>query len=78
MRGIAAWSQSERRFTEWVQKVAYWYGQLAFVPPSVRRAAFRMIEAMPALKRRTLLVAAVRRPTGTERLERFALRESLS
>jgi hypothetical protein len=31
--GIAAWSVSERRFTEWVQSVAFWYGQLAFVPP---------------------------------------------
>ncbi len=78
MRGIAAWSRSERRFTEWVQTVAYWYGQLAFVPPVVRRTVFRLIEAMPALKRRTLLVAAVRRPTGTERSRRFALQESLS
>jgi 2-polyprenyl-6-methoxyphenol hydroxylase-like FAD-dependent oxidoreductase len=50
-RGIAAWQRSERRFTEWVQKVAYWYGQLAFMPPALRNAAFRMIGASSALKR---------------------------
>ena len=34
VRGIAAWTQQERRFTEWVQTVSYWYGQLAFMPPA--------------------------------------------
>jgi 2-polyprenyl-6-methoxyphenol hydroxylase-like FAD-dependent oxidoreductase len=66
VRGIAAWTQQERRFTEWVQTVSYWYGQLAFMPPAVRNAAFRIIGASEILKARTLLVAARRIPTGTE------------
>jgi 2-polyprenyl-6-methoxyphenol hydroxylase-like FAD-dependent oxidoreductase len=64
-QGIAAWTRRERRFTEWVQTVSYWYGQLAFLPPAVRNAAFRAIDASDAVKRRTLLVAARRIPTGT-------------
>lgn len=68
LRGIAAWKARERRFTEWVQTVAYWYGQLAFVPPAVRNAAFRGINRSEWLKSRTILVAARRVPTGTEAL----------
>jgi 2-polyprenyl-6-methoxyphenol hydroxylase-like FAD-dependent oxidoreductase len=68
MRGIAAWTAKERRFTEWVQTVAYWYGQLAFMPPAVRNAAFRTIARSEWLKSRTILVAARRVPTGTEGL----------
>ncbi len=64
-RGIAAWTRRERRFTEWVQTVSYWYGQLAFLPPVIRNAAFRAIGASDAVKGRTLLVAARRMPTGT-------------
>jgi 2-polyprenyl-6-methoxyphenol hydroxylase-like FAD-dependent oxidoreductase len=64
-RGITAWEKRERRFTEWVQTVSYWYGQLAFLPSVFRNAAFNMIGASDTLKGRTLLVAARRRPTGT-------------
>ena len=64
-RGIAAWTLHERRFTEWVQTVSYWYGQLAFFPPPLRNATFRAIGAIDAVKGRTLLVAARRKPTGT-------------
>jgi 2-polyprenyl-6-methoxyphenol hydroxylase-like FAD-dependent oxidoreductase len=64
-RGIAAWTRRERRFTEWVQTVSYWYGQLAFLPPALRNAAFRAIGASDAVKARTLLVAARRMPMGT-------------
>jgi 2-polyprenyl-6-methoxyphenol hydroxylase-like FAD-dependent oxidoreductase len=64
-RGIEAWTRRERRFVEWVQTVSYWYGQLAFLPPVFRNAAFRAIGVNDALKRRTLLVAARRIPTGT-------------
>ena len=68
MRGIAAWTRRERRFTEWVQTVAYCYGQLAFTPPALRNAAFRLIASSTFLKNRTILVAARRVPTGTEAL----------
>ncbi len=64
LRGIEAWKASERRFVEWVQTVAYWYGQLAFAPPAVRNAAFRIIGSTDFLKRRTIQVAARRIPTG--------------
>ena len=68
LRGIAAWTQRERRFTEWVQTVAYWYGQLAFAPPALRNAAFRLVSSSAFLRNRTILVAARRVPTGTEAL----------
>ena len=64
-RGIAVWERRERRFIEWVQTVSYWYGQLAFLSPVFRNAAFRIIGASDTLKARTLLVAARRIPTGT-------------
>src|SRR5215469_4435897 len=41
--GLAEWQHRQRRFTEWVQRVAYWYGQLALLPPALRLAAFRAI-----------------------------------
>jgi 2-polyprenyl-6-methoxyphenol hydroxylase-like FAD-dependent oxidoreductase len=63
-RGIAAWTSRERRFIEWVQTVSYWYGQLAFLSPALRNAAFRTIGASESLKARTLLVAARRSPAG--------------
>lgn len=64
LRGIEAWKAAERRFVEWVQTVAYWYGQLAFAPPTIRNAAFRVISSTDSLKRRTIQVAARRDPTG--------------
>lgn len=63
-RGIAAWKRSERRFTEWVQRVSYCYGQLAHLPPAMRTAAFQAIDRSDCLKRATLLVAARRDPTA--------------
>src|SRR5580693_6757205 len=36
--GIAAWEVQERPFTEWIQRIAYWYGQLALLPASARTA----------------------------------------
>jgi 2-polyprenyl-6-methoxyphenol hydroxylase-like FAD-dependent oxidoreductase len=63
--GIALWQRRERRVTEWIQQVAFWYGQLAFLPPRLRTAAFRAISVSERLKRRTILVASSRIPTGT-------------
>jgi 2-polyprenyl-6-methoxyphenol hydroxylase-like FAD-dependent oxidoreductase len=63
--GIALWQRRERRVTEWIQQVAFWYGQLAFLPPRLRTAAFRAISVSDRLKRRTILVASSRIPTGT-------------
>lgn len=62
--GIAAWRRRERRFTEWVQRVSYWYGQLALLPPAVRAAAFRTVDRTAWLKNATLLVAVRRDPTN--------------
>lgn len=61
--GIAVWRRRERRFTEWVQRVAYWYGQLAVLPPAARTAVFRLLDRAPWLKDATLLAAARRDPT---------------
>ncbi|HEX3953903.1 MAG TPA: NAD(P)/FAD-dependent oxidoreductase [Stellaceae bacterium] len=62
--GIDAWQRRERAFTEWVQRVAYWYGQLARLPPAARTAAFRALDATEWLKGATLLVAARHDPTA--------------
>jgi 2-polyprenyl-6-methoxyphenol hydroxylase-like FAD-dependent oxidoreductase len=64
--GIADWQRRQRRFTEWVQRVAYWYGQLARLPPSLRLAAFRAIGSSETLQAATLFVAARRDPTAPE------------
>ena len=61
--GIAEWQRRERRFTEWVQRVAYWYGQLALLPPGVRTAIFHTIDRHEWLKSATLLAAARRDAT---------------
>ncbi|HTQ32675.1 MAG TPA: NAD(P)/FAD-dependent oxidoreductase [Stellaceae bacterium] len=64
--GIADWQRRERRFAEWVQRVSYWYGQLAFLPPALRLAAFRAIGRSESLQAATLFVAARRDPTAPE------------
>jgi 2-polyprenyl-6-methoxyphenol hydroxylase-like FAD-dependent oxidoreductase len=62
--GLVEWKRRQRRFTEWVQRVAYWYGQLALLPPAARIAAFRAIGRSETLTAATLLVAARRDPTA--------------
>jgi 2-polyprenyl-6-methoxyphenol hydroxylase-like FAD-dependent oxidoreductase len=66
--GIAAWEMQERPFTEWVQRIAYWYGQLAFLPASARTAVFKALDANEWVKRQTLLAAACRDVTAPRRI----------
>lgn len=63
--GLALWEARERRFVEWVQSVSGWYGDLARLPPVLRRGAVRVIGGTPWIRRRTIRCAAVRRPYGT-------------
>jgi 2-polyprenyl-6-methoxyphenol hydroxylase-like FAD-dependent oxidoreductase len=63
--GIAEWKRRERHFIEWVQRVSYWYGRLALLPPAARTAVFRLLDKTQWLKNATLLVAARRDPTVT-------------
>jgi 2-polyprenyl-6-methoxyphenol hydroxylase-like FAD-dependent oxidoreductase len=70
--GIVDWKRRQRRFTEWVQRVAYWYGQLARLPPTLRTAAFRTLDRSDNLKAATLFVAAHRDATAPERWHRMA------
>jgi 2-polyprenyl-6-methoxyphenol hydroxylase-like FAD-dependent oxidoreductase len=63
--GIAEWKRRERRFIQWVQRVSYWYGQAALLPPAVRTAVFRLLDRTEWLKNATLLAAARRDPTVT-------------
>ena len=65
--GLAQWELRERPFTEWVQRLAYWYGQLAYLPVPMRTAALRAIDASEWLKRRTVLAAACRDVTAMPR-----------
>ena len=66
--GISAWEMQERPFTEWVQRIAYWYGQLAFLPASARTAIFKALDASEWVKRQTLLAAACRDVTAPRRI----------
>jgi hypothetical protein len=67
LNGIAAWELQERPFTEWVQRIAHWYGQLAFLPRSARTAVLKAVNASEWVKRQTLLAAASRDVTATRR-----------
>jgi 2-polyprenyl-6-methoxyphenol hydroxylase-like FAD-dependent oxidoreductase len=64
--GIEMWKRRQRHLIQWVQRVAYWYGQLAFLPAPVRTAAFKAIDRSEALKRVTLLAAARHDPTAAD------------
>ncbi|MGA7863251.1 MAG: NAD(P)/FAD-dependent oxidoreductase [Stellaceae bacterium] len=66
--GISAWEMHERPFTEWVQRVADWNGQLAFLPATARTAIFRALNASEWVKRQTLLAAACRDVTAPRRI----------
>ncbi len=64
--GIILWKRRAQRLIAWVQRVAYWYGQLALLPPAARSAAFRALGASDALTRVTLLVGASHDPTAAD------------
>ena len=63
--GIATWKRSERRIIEWVQRVAFWYGQLARLPASARTAAFKAIDNCGGLQR-IMLLGARHDPTAAD------------
>ena len=64
IQGLADWEMNERPFTEWLQWVAYWYGQLAFLAPRVRSAVLKAIDTSEWAKRRILLAATRRDVTA--------------
>jgi 2-polyprenyl-6-methoxyphenol hydroxylase-like FAD-dependent oxidoreductase len=64
--GLAEWQRRQRRFTEWVQRVAHWYGQFALLPTPLHLATFRAIGASEKLQAATLFVAARCDPTAPE------------
>jgi hypothetical protein len=61
---LATWEQSERSFVKWVQSVSRFYGELALLPPGLRRLALKAIGSNDWLRRRTIRCAAVRVPIG--------------
>jgi len=62
---LASWERRQRPITELTQDVAYWYGQLAFLPQAIRRRLFALIDNTEWLKRRTILATALHVPIGT-------------
>jgi 2-polyprenyl-6-methoxyphenol hydroxylase-like FAD-dependent oxidoreductase len=66
--GLAAWEWEQRRFTEWVQRVSYWYGRLALLPAAARTTAIKAIGVSEWVKRQTLHAAACRDVTATPRI----------
>ncbi len=67
LEGLVAWEVRERPFIEWVQRVAYWYGQVALLPAAAREPVFRALDASQWVKRRALLAAARRDVTAMPR-----------
>jgi 2-polyprenyl-6-methoxyphenol hydroxylase-like FAD-dependent oxidoreductase len=65
--GLAEWELRERPFTDWVQWVAYRYGQLAFLPTAARTVVFKGIDASRWVRRRILFAAVRRDVTATRR-----------
>jgi hypothetical protein len=49
-----------------VQRVAYWYGQLALLPAAARTTAFKAIDTCEPLKRVTLFAGARHDPTAED------------
>jgi 2-polyprenyl-6-methoxyphenol hydroxylase-like FAD-dependent oxidoreductase len=64
--GIARWQHREQPVTEWIQQVAYWYGQLALLSPATRTLMFRVLDRSRWLRDATLFFAAGRDPTVPE------------
>jgi 2-polyprenyl-6-methoxyphenol hydroxylase-like FAD-dependent oxidoreductase len=64
--GIAQWQRREQPVTEWIQQVAYWYGQLALRSPATRTRAFWLLDRSRWLRDATLFFAAGRDPTAPE------------
>ncbi|CAN7720410.1 NAD(P)/FAD-dependent oxidoreductase [Variovorax sp. LjRoot290] len=62
--GIAEWERGERPFVEWVQSVSSWYGELARLPPKLRRMAIGVIVGNEWVRQRTIRCAAIRPPVG--------------
>jgi 2-polyprenyl-6-methoxyphenol hydroxylase-like FAD-dependent oxidoreductase len=65
--GLREWELRERPFTDWVQWVAYWYGQLAFLPDGARTAVLKATDASKWLQRRIFLAAVGRDVTAIRR-----------
>jgi 2-polyprenyl-6-methoxyphenol hydroxylase-like FAD-dependent oxidoreductase len=61
---LAAWERNERAFVEWVQTVSRYYGELARMPPAVRRMFLKVFGGNRWLRERTIRCAAVRPPIG--------------
>jgi 2-polyprenyl-6-methoxyphenol hydroxylase-like FAD-dependent oxidoreductase len=64
LEGLVAWEARERPFIEWVQRVAYWYGQVALLPTAAREPILRALDASELVKRRALLAATRRDVTA--------------
>jgi 2-polyprenyl-6-methoxyphenol hydroxylase-like FAD-dependent oxidoreductase len=62
---LARWEPAQRPIVDLTQDVAYWYGQLAFLPQVLRHRLFRLIDGSDWLKRRTILATALHVPIGT-------------
>ena len=63
---LARWQHREQPVTEWIQQVAYWYGQLALLSPGARMVTFRVLDRSRWLRDATLFFAAGRDPTVPE------------
>jgi 2-polyprenyl-6-methoxyphenol hydroxylase-like FAD-dependent oxidoreductase len=63
---LARWERNERGFVEWVQTVSRYYGELARMPPAVRRAFLKLFGGNRWLREKTIRCAAIRPPIGAE------------
>jgi 2-polyprenyl-6-methoxyphenol hydroxylase-like FAD-dependent oxidoreductase len=65
--GLAQWELHERPITHWVQWLAHWYAQVAFLPAGARMAVLKTIDASKWARRRILLAGVCRDIAATGR-----------
>ncbi|MFL5269212.1 MAG: FAD-dependent oxidoreductase [Stellaceae bacterium] len=70
--GLVQWELRERPITQWVQWLAHWYAQLAFLPARARIAVLKTIDASEWAKRRILLAGVCRDVAAPGRLSQAA------
>jgi 2-polyprenyl-6-methoxyphenol hydroxylase-like FAD-dependent oxidoreductase len=70
--GLVQWELYERPITHWIQWLAHWYAQMAFLPTGARIAVLKTIDASEWAKRRILLAGVCRDVAAPGRLSQAA------
>ena len=75
--GLVQWELCERPITHWVQWLAHWYAQLAFLPVGARIAILKTLDASEWTRRRVLFAGFCRDIAAAGRFSEFGTGEAL-